>query len=335
MIRVLRREAVTELSKDPVFTDRWARLCRPDMGPFVRPVWAELWRRHFGRDSEPILIVGCDGKDLSTAWAIWPLEVLPDGSVEQLGGREITDYAGPATLPSEVSRLAREAAPVLRTLPHEPKGIHLEALPSDLGFHEPFSDALAESGASVEVRLDEACPVLDLPSSFEDYLGALDRKHRHELRRKLRRFRSEAGEPVVRRSNPASLERDLDLFFAWHRSSRGAKGGFLAKGYEGFFRDLARVAASEGWLMLSFLEVEERPLSALFAFEMEGTVFLYNAAHDPSCRSLSPGIVHLATEIRLGIERGIRQFDFLQGTERYKFELGARPRMLVTLDASF
>lgn len=335
MIRVLRREAITEHFNDPVFAEQWTRLCRPDMGPFVRPVWAKLWRSHFGRDSEPILIVGCDGEDLSRPWAVWPLEVLSDGSLEQLGGREVTDYAGPAALPSEVSRLAREVAPLLRALPHGPKGIHLEALPSDLGFHGPFSDALAQSGASVEVRMDEACPVLDLPSTFEDYLGALDKKHRHELRRKLRKFRSEAGEPVVRRSNPASLETDLDLFFEWHRSSRGAKGGFLSKGYEGFFRDLARVASSEGWLMLSFLEVEGRPVSALFAFEMEDRVFLYNSAHDPSCRSLSPGIVHLATEIRLGITRGIRHLDFLQGTERYKFELGARPRVLVTLDASF
>jgi CelD/BcsL family acetyltransferase involved in cellulose biosynthesis len=314
---------------------RWLKLCRPDLGPFVTPSWAKLWRRHFGAASRLVVLAADDGStDNGEPWALWPLESDPEGVLWHVGGREVTDYAAPL-FDGDAESFASEVAEYLSENRSVWKQLRIEALPGDIGFHGPFAESLAARGAKVELVFDEVCPVLDLPASFDEYLGRLHKKHRHEVRRKQRRLRSELGPPTLRVSRPETLESDIALFFSWHRNSKGSKGGFLDAGYESFFRDVLRTSSREGWLRLSFLQVDGIPYSAIFAFEWQGRLFIYNSAHEPTARHLSPGIVHLVEEIRSGIERGLSALDFLQGDERYKFELGARPRQLVTVYASF
>ena len=78
-----------------------------------------------------------------------------------------------------------------------------------------------------------------------------------------------------------------------------------------------------GWLSLDFLEVEGARVAATFSFVYSGVFYLYNSAFDASWGAQSPGIVLVVRLIRRAIEQGIRRFDFLRGTERYKFDLGA------------
>ena len=42
-------------------------------------------------------------------------------------------------------------------------------------------------GFSFATEVQEVCPVINLPADFEDYLAELDKKQRHEIRRKMRR----------------------------------------------------------------------------------------------------------------------------------------------------
>ncbi len=310
----------------------WRRNAFPDLGPFVLPEWAEIWRSHFGVGSELAVLSSTEGKG-SVPWGVWALELHGDGSLEQLGGREATDYSAPAAPRERVEAFATEVAEFLAGGGLPWRRLHLEAIPEDIGFHGPLCDELSRRGIEVAVGFDEVCPRLELPSDFAEYLSLLPSKHRHEVRRKLRRFESWAGRPTLELATGKTLEDDLDDFFSWHRNSRGAKAAFMDSGYEEFFRDVARKGAEQGWLRLSFLVAGGRRYSACFGFELGETYFLYNSAHDPGARDLSPGIVHVALLIESGIERGLRCFDFLQGSERYKMELGGHPRRLVSVDA--
>jgi len=49
-----------------------------------------------------------------------------------------------------------------------------------------------QQGFAVEIEMQEVCPVIYLPDSYEGYLEQLDKKQRHELRRKVRKAESEA-----------------------------------------------------------------------------------------------------------------------------------------------
>jgi CelD/BcsL family acetyltransferase involved in cellulose biosynthesis len=313
--------------------DTWERLAREDLGPFVRPEWASVWRKHFGDRSKLVVVTASDGSE-AAPWGVWTMELLPGGVLEQLGGQEVTDYSAPAVREGRIEDFALELADYIVSGGPSWKRLHFEAIPADLGFHRPFVDELSAQRVDVTISFEEVCPVIDLPDSFSEYLGTVGKKHRHEIRRKLRKFESEVGQPVVATATPQTLEEDLDQFFFWHRNSKGPKGGFLDSGYENFFRDIARIGIEKGWLRLTFLEAGSRRYSSCFGFELGKNYFLYNSAHDPEARELSPGIIHIVKLIESGIERGLDRFDFLQGSERYKMELGAVVRRLVTIDAS-
>jgi CelD/BcsL family acetyltransferase involved in cellulose biosynthesis len=199
---------------------------------------------------------------------------------------------------------------------------------------DPAADALAASFEWVAPRAcwfvtreqEDVCPVLTLPAGadFEEFLGTLDKKERHEIRRKLRRAES-AGEVLLERSsNPLG---DLDSFVELHQKRWGAEGLFPES--EGgaasrlFFARLFEDCAPSGLVDLSFLSVSGRRISAGVTFDDGTSVYYYNAGVEPDARELSPGVVMVALYIQRAIEQGRSRIDFMRGNEPYKYEWGA------------
>jgi CelD/BcsL family acetyltransferase involved in cellulose biosynthesis len=159
-----------------------------------------------------------------------------------------------------------------------------------------------------------------LPGEWEAYLERLDKKQRHEIRRKLRRFEREAPDGRVRFVQMAA---DVDCFIELHRQSSGAKDAFMTDEMQAFFRAIARAAADTGWLQLSFLEVAGQPIASYFCFDYSNAILVYNSGYDPQAYpQLSPGWVLLANVIQHAIGLGRARFDFLQGSEDYKYRFG-------------
>ncbi len=207
---------------------------------------------------------------------------------------------GPLFLPNIVS-----GAPVLAVLPR---------LCGALG----YALSVAESDRS---------PFVPLPPTVEGYVGALGKKERHELRRKLRR----AGEALPGLSMRVAgtrdaLSRDFPSFVGLHRRSHADKRGFMDDRMEGFFREAAEAFLDAGWLRLAFLSSGTEDVAAVFQFAWRGALMLYNSGFDPGRREASPGLVLVARCIEDAIGQGMREYDFLRGRERYKYDLGGRDR---------
>lgn len=184
-------------------------------------------------------------------------------------------------------------------------------------------------GLACRVEETDRSPVLPLPGDFEAYLGRLGKKERHELRRKLRRA-SELVPGLAYRvtSGAESLQRDLDSFFFLHRASQKEKEEFMDDRMERFFRDVAGRFLAGGNLRLSFLSAEGADIASAFQLEWNGSLLLYNSGYDPAFRRISPGLVLLAHCIEEAIGRGGREYDFLRGRERYKYDLGGVDRVV-------
>ena len=170
-------------------------------------------------------------------------------------------------------------------------------------------------------------PYVPLPSSFEDYLSLLEKKERHELRRKIRKA-EEAAPGISFRLTRAGeeFERDFPSFLALHRKSRSGKAAFMDDRMEGFFREMAEGFLSAGRLRLAFLTGGTGDVAAAFQIAWNGSLLLYNSGFDPSRRDISPGLVLLARCIEDAIRDGFREYDFLRGRERYKYDLGGKDR---------
>jgi CelD/BcsL family acetyltransferase involved in cellulose biosynthesis len=185
---------------------------------------------------------------------------------------------------------------------------------------------LAEArGYQTRVEVEDVCPLLLLPPTWEEYLDSLDRKQRHEVRRKLRRAETEADARFVVVGPQHDLEREMQDFVRLHQASTPAKDSFMDPQMEGFFFDVARVLQGRGWLQLAFVVLDGQKAAALLNFDYGDTIFVYNSGYDPTrFAHLSPGWVVTARCIEYAIGLGRRTFDFLRGDELYKYRFGAQ-----------
>jgi CelD/BcsL family acetyltransferase involved in cellulose biosynthesis len=186
--------------------------------------------------------------------------------------------------------------------------------------------ALAKArGWTVSISRDDVCPIVRLPRTWEEYLQMLDGKQRHELRRKLRRAEAEPALRWYIVGAGHDLEAETEDFLTLMAASTPDKAAFLTPQMREFFRRLMRVTYDAGWLQLAFLEIEGRKAAAYFDFVYNNRVMVYNSGLDWQVfPQFSAGIVLIAYCIRHAIEQGREAFDFMQGNERYKYDLGGR-----------
>jgi CelD/BcsL family acetyltransferase involved in cellulose biosynthesis len=180
------------------------------------------------------------------------------------------------------------------------------------------------AGLRVEVTQDDTAPQFPLPLHYDSYLENLvDKKQRHEIRRKQRRAEREADIGFYIVGKEQSLEAEMDDFIALQQASRVDKAAFMTPEMRRFFTAAARVMADAGLLRLCFLTINGEKAAALFAFQYDHRFWLYNSGYDPEAHAqLSPGWVILAYAIQYAIAAGCRVFDFMQGDEEYKYRFG-------------
>lgn len=192
----------------------------------------------------------------------------------------------------------------------------------------------AERGLTYSAEVQEVCPVIALPDSFDAYLETLDKKQRHELRRKLRRAAgAEAQLTVIGRNDdlPAAVNSFLDLL----QQSTPEKQAWLNDGRRAVFHETAQAALAAGTLQLMFLEVDGQRAASLFNFAYKGRIWVYNSGLDPDAFGyLSSGVVLTALAVERAIEIGCHEFDFLRGNETYKYQFGATDTEIYRLHLS-
>ncbi|MBI5930986.1 MAG: GNAT family N-acetyltransferase [Chloroflexi bacterium] len=199
-----------------------------------------------------------------------------------------------------------------------------------------FPQLLQERGLSVEIKPQEVCPVIELPSTWDAYLETLDKKQRHEIRRKLRR--SEESPVAWYAVGPEhDLAAETDIFLRLMARASEDKTQFLENPQNvAFFKQVTPLLMARGWLQIAFLTVEGRHAAAYMNFLYSNEVQIYNSGLDiEAAQGLSAGIVLLSYLIQFAIEHGYKRFDFLRGNEEYKYRMGAVDTHVFMLMASY
>jgi CelD/BcsL family acetyltransferase involved in cellulose biosynthesis len=198
-------------------------------------------------------------------------------------------------------------------------------LPEESLTYREMPALAAEAGIHTIVSQEDTAPQFFLPMRYDDYLqNQVDKKQRHEIRRKQRRAEREADCGFTIVGPQHSLEAEVDDFVALQRASRADKADFMTPQMRRFFLAIARRMLEADMLRLLFLTLDGEKAATLFAFEYDRRFWLYNSGYDPDSHAqLSPGWVLLSYAIQYAIASGCRVFDFMQGDEEYKFRFGA------------
>jgi CelD/BcsL family acetyltransferase involved in cellulose biosynthesis len=189
-------------------------------------------------------------------------------------------------------------------------------------------------GLSFHEEIYRPVPRIPLNGSFEEYLSRLDKKQRHELRRKMRRA-AEHETPVRFRlvQDSATLDSDLgELFQLMARDEN--KAGFLTEAMRAQLSGTLRAAFQNGYLWLGFLEVGGVTAAASVNFDYRNKLWGYNSGVNRDFTELSPGWVLLGHVIQWACEHGRYEFDFMRGDEEYKYRLGGVNRHVLRVVVS-
>jgi CelD/BcsL family acetyltransferase involved in cellulose biosynthesis len=289
----------------------------PEPHVFHRPIWQELWLEHFGDGREPLFLAARDGEHLV---GVAPL--MRDGPrLALVGDHEICDYMDFVVEPGREKEFF---AAIFHSLGEEPwEEIDLRGLAA----YSPALTALATAtnglGWRVERELEAVAPHVELPASWEEYLAGLDRKDRHELRRKMRRLRQSGARVELRDlRSPQEVAAGMEDFLRLHTASRSDKAEFMSPQMQRFFRAMSVALAKEGLIRLFMMDLDGRPAASVLCFDCCQQLHLYNSGFDPELSSLSVGLLSKVLCLEVALKEGKGCLDFLRGSEPYKYDLG-------------
>jgi CelD/BcsL family acetyltransferase involved in cellulose biosynthesis len=198
--------------------------------------------------------------------------------------------------------------------------------PASAALTATFTAAAPICGWSVLREREDVCPVITLPdvADLEGFLDTLDKKARHEIRRKIRRAEAAGAVALTESTDPLA---DLPTFIEFHQAKWGERGLFPPNpggdASRVFIRRLFELFGPSGPVRLSFLTCGGKRIAAGIHFDDGHTISYYNAGLDPDARDLSPGVLLVARYVQAAIAAGRRRLDFLRGDESYKYEWGA------------
>jgi CelD/BcsL family acetyltransferase involved in cellulose biosynthesis len=294
---------------------------------FLTWEWQSTWWREYDAGELFVVEVRTDEGHLAGI-APWFIQHANDERVlRTIGCVDVTDYVDILVDKQAVVSVQQALADCLVDARSRFDRVNLCNIPEASPTYQFMPDLLRQRGFDSDLVLQEVCPVIHLPTDWEDYLSMLDKKQRHELRRKIRRAESEAKiEYEVYGSEPEKLSDEvLADFLALMAASQPAKATFLdVDANRRFMTAILQTAAREGWLRLSFLRCNGELAAAYADFLYDGQVQVYNSGLDPNIAPhLSLGIVLLCFNIQRAIAHGVQVFNFLRGNETYKYRMGA------------
>lgn len=302
--------------------------------PFLRFEYLGQWWQTRGGgewpDAQLCLVTAHEDGRLLAAAPLFVAQHQGRPSLLLVGSIEISDFLDLLVRPEDLPRFLAELLPFLRRN-DLPAWDALDLY--NLLDGSPTLPALRQAAESLGWRYSEErlqhSPYIPLPGDWEAYLTGIDKKQRHEIRRKMRR--AEEGALPVRWyivSEREGLEGEIEAFMNL-MSQDAEKAAFLTESMRIQMLDTMICAFDEGCLNLAFLEIGGQKAAAYLSFDYLQRLWVYNSGVDRGFMEYSPGWVLLGYLLRWANENGYREFDFMRGDEEYKYRFGAVDRFVM------
>lgn len=317
--------------------EKWNRLLSNGVShvPFLRYEYLEDWWQTRGGGEWPleaelaILAASEQGELIGIA----PLFIAGHQGEKKLlllGSIEISDFLDLIVPPMRVNEFC-EALLGYMTEHFVPQGIHtldLYNLLDDSPSIAALTAAASSAGFKVTRERLQHSPFITLPGDWDLYLESIDKKQRHEIRRKMRRA-AEGDVPVemIFTSEAGKVEQDAEAFMSL-MAQDPEKAAFLKPEMRAQFKRNIRRAFDCGCLQLAFLKIGGENAAAYLNFDYLNRIWVYNSGVDRRFMEYSPGWVLLGHLLKWANENRRSEFDFMRGNEDYKYKFGAIDRFV-------
>lgn len=319
----LRATTITDTPRIAAIREAWRSLWRscPRATPFQSPDWLEPWWDVFAPGELRIVAVYRGGDLVGLA----PL--YQDGMRLLPVGISLSDYQDVLVNP-EYADGASEAIGESISAMDGVEVCEFDELPPDA-----LALQIGPRAWDERLRTASPCPLLKLPGSARELTSFVSPSRLRHLRTARRR--------VARRGDGAIIEGDIDnavsLFrelvrlhrLRWQADSR--KGVFTDPRVEAFHMAALPGLIELGIVRLYALTIGDAITGVYYGFLHKNRAYAYIGGYDPDFAFESPGSVLLGHAIEEAVREGATVFDFLRGSEDYKYEWGAQDRWNVRL----
>lgn len=196
-----------------------------------------------------------------------------------------------------------------------------ECIPSDDHEFLALGDLLNDAGMSIYRRPACSSWQVELPKTWDEYLGLLSKNQRKRCRRWCRQWIDSGKLTKMTVTQPDELDHWFNELCRLHNLRRNflnEHGVFEDPNFMAFHAHATRELLAKGQLRLDFLLADGRPITSEYQFTNGDTVFSYQSGFDPEYNSIGAGNISLMTAIKSAIDEGFKTFDFLRGSEFYK-----------------
>ena len=234
--------------------------------------------------------------------------VITNNEAHFSGGEEIADYLDCIGDTSKKQLFWQELLSYLKN-----QGVNRMVL-RNIPASSPTKDILHKLGGIV--TNEDMTPTILLPKTEKDYLQSLERKNRHEFKRKIKKFELSYPDINFWVTEKVNINALLTLM-----KQADKKKIFLTNDMDQFFRSLPTLPNIQ-MLQANLSIVDGTLVASVIFFMVDRTLLLYNSGFDATYQGA--GFYLKAKMILWAIENNYTEYNFLQGQERYKYELGGK-----------
>ena len=316
--------------------DQWNALLKESISdtPFSRYEYQRLWWEHRGggewQDARLVLVTAHEEEKLIGIAPLFMAEYENQPALLLNGSIEISDYLDLIVRADDHARFLSGLLDFLAS--HLADGwsrLDWYNLPDDSPTLAALKAESAHRGWTHHEEVYRPTPRIALNGDFDEYLSRVEKKQRHEIRRKMRRAaESELNVRFVLVDPSTDIEPELDTFFDLMVHDPG-KADFLHPAMREQMSAILHAAHKEGYLWLGFLEIDGVKTASSLNFDYNGKLWGYNSGVSRAHMELSPGWVLLSHIIQWCCENKRHEFDFMRGDEEYKYRFGGVNRFVM------
>jgi len=307
--------------------------------PFLRFEYLQIWWSTRGggewpQDSTLVIITAHEENQIIGIAPCFIAERSGRKTLMLVGSVEISDYLDFLVRPQHSGTFAKGLIDYIKNDLAPKYGIQqveFDNIPDNSPTMKALKNACVECGLDPSISPLAQSPYISLNGDYEEYLVNLDKKQRHEMRRKMRRLLElPQGSDWYIASAPETIENEIDEFLRL-MSFDEEKKSFLTPVMKEQMRLSMLDAFNHKFLQLAFITIGGEKAAAYLNFDFKNRIWVYNSGIDPRFFEHSPGWVLLIHLIKWSIENGRFEFDFMRGNEDYKYKFGAVDRNVMRI----
>ncbi len=169
-----------------------------------------------------------------------------------------------------------------------------------------------------------ASPYIELPADMDEYMKSLSNKSRWKFKDYRKKLEKGRRVELLETKNKQEVSGDFLTIMQLHQKRwehKGGPGSFAQSRtrFLNFHNRVVQLCFDNKWLSLLRLNVDGVSVAGHYSLMYHDKVYCHTVGFDPDWAEHNVGSVLQLLAIEDSIRKGAKEFDFLRGTEQYKY----------------